>query len=1096
MNSSLSKSINIFLKNKNNNENSEKKAIKNDFLKESKEKLNFRKLLNITPYGKGNKKTIQLLKKNSFKNNKNNTNDSFGDNENSESGTLKSIFPKKYFAEKRNIFKGKVNSNKDLKNLIANNLTPTENNEINKLDIKKVMDKNNYFKYRRKECKSSTIDASKKMNHIYRDIILKRNRNDILIKKGETVFQNTYSINNLNIYNSLKTNKNSITSNNKENLFQIKPYKKKGIFNNNKLINKNYIKGLNKLYLFSTQKSFIKKKKKNSKIPNINLINKGEAKNNLNFINTSYSSFHQDTDEPKRKSLYLNLPSIKSEDMQKYLNIKTERKSRPTFPISKLFSKTKKNMKEEISMKKTTTINIYNNKINNINNIILNEKNQIYNNKREENEFSSILFDTDKLDKKSNKRNKKEQNLCESKKNYNNKDKIKVNLYEKFKNKKNSEDLSIPISSNQEKIFKFNRKKYTKKKVTNLYKKKNTKTFKNNANNKINTRLIEKLSSNYKNNYLSEFSMFHHKGEYMDEMEIHIMQKVLNPFSLKDNSIFNNNLNKIKEETTIKLFDKLSKKISNDIEEESKHNKKQEQINFDQNVMIKIENDYISKVNKQSIKLFKKMSKLLFLWKNALIQIYEKNISEYTKLSPDRSNYFFFKYIFDYYFEHIEKIISLNSNYHKSSKNYNLSNLYNVNINNCTSISFSSSVYKGNENYFHSLFFQYLLMEKDKIQNFSSNEKYFEKLINQINSLIQQAKKEMNDTRKTGDVKLNFIVEEKEEDNENKEEGEQVSNPSNNNNNFVKRAEAKKITFLNIQKSEHSDTDKYDSKKISEKKNMLFGKLKFNYRQRNTFNEREKNLLGDADSNSKSIESSTKSHSLLSKKKTFNNDILYSHYSNMINSNSVNNDCKSLDTKKETLESKYNMSLNNKDKIEKKYDKMFARNVDYFFKRKRNIKINKKEKHHETKKNEINILKGSYMFKNMIDYRTDEIKLNIKNNIKSPIEMLFYHIKEHDFDEFVELFERKQIELNSRNRENDTFLIYAVKCKAMKFVLYLLKKGIDVNLENKLGNTALHYAFSDQNFQLADVLLQHGADEFRTNVYGKTPWQCLGKKKI
>ena len=51
-------------------------------------------------------------------------------------------------------------------------------------------------------------------------------------------------------------------------------------------------------------------------------------------------------------------------------------------------------------------------------------------------------------------------------------------------------------------------------------------------------------------------------------------------------------------------------------------------------------------------------------------------------------------------------------------------------------------------------------------------------------------------------------------------------------------------------------------------------------------------------------------------------------------------------------------------------------------------------------------------------------------------------------------------------------------------------------MENKLGNTALHYAFSDQNFKLADILLQHGADEFKTNVFGQTPWQCLGKKDI
>jgi hypothetical protein len=493
------------------------------------------------------------------------------------------------------------------------------------------------------------------------------------------------------------------------------------------------------------------------------------------------------------------------------------------------------------------------------------------------------------------------------------------------------------------------------------------------------------------------------------------------------------------------------------------------------------------------------MNKFIYLWKNLLIRIYERNIREYPKITTGRSKYLFFKYIFDYYFSYIQKIISLdteNTDNHKSFKNFNLFNIYNSNINNCYSISFSSSIYKGNENYFHSLFFQYLLMEKDRIQKFSSNERYLEKVINQINSLIQQAKIEISDMRKTSDVKLNFIVEEKEEDNENAEEGELEIKPSNKSNNFVKRTETKKITFINIQKSELSDSDKHDNKEKIERKKMFFGKFKFGCKSKNNFYDKDKTLFGDANINSKHIDSPTKSHSLLCKKKTFNNDMFHSHFSNMLNTNSNNIDCNSLENKKESLENKYNLVLINREKIERKYDKIITQNIDSFFKRRKSIIVKKKEKHNQIKKNEINFLKGNYMFKNMIDYRTDEIKLNIKNNIKSPIEMLFFHIKEHDFDEFVELFERKKIDLNSRNKDHDSFLIYAVKCKAMKFVLYLLKRGINVNLENKLGNTALHYAFSDQNFQLADVLLKYGADEFKTNVYGKTPWQCLGMKKI
>ena len=1086
MNASLSKSINLFLRNNNNNENISK-TLKKDFLQESKGKFNFRKSVNYNSYNKGHKKPIDILKKNILKNNKDNINDSNSDIENSASGEIKSIFLKKDKTDKKYNLKTLATSNKDLKNI-----KPIDNNEIDKSNINNTVDKNNYFKVRKKECKSSTIDSSRKIDKIYRDFQLRRN--NILNKKRGSLIQNTFNANNLKMYNTLNANKNSTVSNNNQNLFKIEPYNRKKIFNNNnKLINKNYIKGNHKLYLFSDQNS-LNQNQKNSQIPNINYINKRNTKNDLNLINTSFSSFRQDTDDPKKKSVNLNLPSIKVDDMKKSIYLKTEKKPRPVIPNSKLVSRNKKKMKEKMPMKKTTTINIYNNKINNINNIILNEKNKIYDSKGEESEFSSILFDTDNLNNKSNKK-EKSLNLGEKRGNYNNKDnKTDTNLYEGLKSDK-SEDIVVPFSSSNEKLFKINRNKQNRKKTTILDIKESNKNYRNKASDKINKKLIEKLSINYKNNCLNKSSIFRHRGEYIDPEEINIRLKVLNAFSLKDKSQLKNNLKKIKKETTIKMFEELSKNICNDIEEESKIYKKKEKINFNKNVIINLEKDYISKIHKQSTKLIKRMNKFLCLWKNLLIQIYKRNISEYSKINPSINKYLFFKYIFDNYFSHIQKLISINTDYHKSFKNYNLSNIYNSNINNC-SISFCSSVYKGNENYFNSLFFQYLLMEKDRIQNFPSNERYLEKVINQINSLIQQAKIEMSDTRKTGDVKLNFIVEDKVEDDEKGEGRKQGLKPNNNNNNIVKRSETKKITFMNIQKSELSDTDKYDSNDRNKRKNMFFGKLKFNYKLKNAILDKDKKAFGDSHINSKSIDTSTKSHSLLSKKKTFNNDIFHSHYSNIFNTNSMNNDCKSLENKKDILENKLNISLINREKIERKYDKIITRNIDNFYKRKKNTKVKKKEKHNEIKKNDINFLKGNYMFKNMIDYRTDQIKLTIKNKIKSPVEMLFYHIKEHDFDEFIELFERKQIDLDSRNKENDSFLIYAVKCKAMKFVLYLLKKGINVNLENKLGNTALHYAFSDQNFQLADVLLKYGADEFKTNIYGKTPWQCLGKKKI
>ncbi len=367
-------------------------------------------------------------------------------------------------------------------------------------------------------------------------------------------------------------------------------------------------------------------------------------------------------------------------------------------------------------------------------------------------------------------------------------------------------------------------------------------------------------------------------------------------------------------------------------------------------------------------------------------------------------------------------------------------------------------------------------MEKDKIQKYLSNEEYLDKTVIQIKNLVREAKAKINDLPKTGNIKINLVI------NNNGNEGNNLE--KNNNDNDPNRNNIKNLMGLTIKKSEYSDTDRYDSKSGYDTQGIFPGKIIFNYKSRNN-NINEINDIKEEDnpllSNKKNV---------LMRKTTFNHELFHSNFSNCLNNNNTIN----LEAKL-NIENKYNLTLINKEKIEKKYDHNITKNNDYFFKRKKNIKSKKKQSF-VTPKKEINFLRGNYMFKNMLDYRTDEIKTNIKQSIKSPVEMLFYQIKEHDFDEFCELFERKQIDLNARNPDKDSFLIYAVKCKAMNFVQYLLKRGINVNLENKFGNTALHYAFSDQNFELADVLLQNGADEFKANIFGLTPWQCLGAKKI
>ena len=500
-------------------------------------------------------------------------------------------------------------------------------------------------------------------------------------------------------------------------------------------------------------------------------------------------------------------------------------------------------------------------------------------------------------------------------------------------------------------------------------------------------------------------------------------------------------------------------------------------------------NEYIKKVHKREIKLSKRQNKFNYIYKMKMIKIYKVNISHYSKINPNESKFFFFKYIFNNYFKYIRYIIFVKKDWHKEFKINNIFSIYNIsNIRN----SYNNSVPKKNKIYLHSIILQYLLMEKDKIQKYIFNEKYLDKTILQIKKLIKQAKEEMNDTKKVGNIKLNFIL------NEESEAPNNINQKKNSNDNLSTRNNIRRFTFLNLKKSEYSDTDKYDSKSEYDTQGIFPCKIKFNFKSKKdeNNNSEKKEVKVNIFNNKKNM---------LTKRMTFNDQMFHSTYSNFLNTNTNNNinlnglnpitnNNKKLENI-QNIENKYNLATIKREKIEKKYIHNITKNNDYFFKRRKTIK-NRKKQQAITPIKEISFLKGNYMFKNMLDYRTDEIKTKIKKNIKSPVEMLFYQIKEHDFDEFCDLFERKQIDLNARNPDKDSFLIYAVKCKAMNFVQYLLKRGIDVNLENKYGNTALHYAFSDQNYELADVLLQNGADEFKVNIYGLTPWQCLGEKRI
>ena len=92
------------------------------------------------------------------------------------------------------------------------------------------------------------------------------------------------------------------------------------------------------------------------------------------------------------------------------------------------------------------------------------------------------------------------------------------------------------------------------------------------------------------------------------------------------------------------------------------------------------------------------------------------------------------------------------------------------------------------------------------------------------------------------------------------------------------------------------------------------------------------------------------------------------------------------------------------------------------------------------------------MTKEGLIFRTEEIKAEIKKNLKSIEEILFFLIKENNLERF-------HISLESRNNKRSTLLIFAVQCGYDIFVKYLLEKGDNINAQDFEINTALHYVY-------------------------------------
>ena len=123
--------------------------------------------------------------------------------------------------------------------------------------------------------------------------------------------------------------------------------------------------------------------------------------------------------------------------------------------------------------------------------------------------------------------------------------------------------------------------------------------------------------------------------------------------------------------------------------------------------------------------------------------------------------------------------------------------------------------------------------------------------------------------------------------------------------------------------------------------------------------------------------------------------------------------------------------------------------------------------------------------------RTYELKQKLLQSFQSQSDTIFFYIKDRNYHQFKNLFEKSKCNLEMKDLEGNTMLSLAVQSNSTAIVSFLLHNGANANTANNKGNTPLHYALSHHNYEIADMLIKKGANENVVNLNGTTPWQCL-----
>lgn len=99
---------------------------------------------------------------------------------------------------------------------------------------------------------------------------------------------------------------------------------------------------------------------------------------------------------------------------------------------------------------------------------------------------------------------------------------------------------------------------------------------------------------------------------------------------------------------------------------------------------------------------------------------------------------------------------------------------------------------------------------------------------------------------------------------------------------------------------------------------------------------------------------------------------------------------------------------------------------------------------------------------------------------------IFDAIREGSLEEVQNCASVEDADINIKNNNGNTALMYAVIYDRMEIAKFLCKVGADINIKNKYGDTALVFAACNGHLEIVKFLCKVGADISMKNNNGET----------